>query len=97
MLAIKCIVAPILEYVGYHVYYGSHFGIFWLSCLFWLQFWSILAISIVSTNGWVTAGQQGINAQVPLGNLAVVHFRILFFNTLPRTDVQNKIIYKRSC
>jgi len=83
------ILAPILEYVGYQVYCGSNFGIFW-PCWFWLQFWNMLAIKsivapILEHFGYIYSCQPmggrhlAINLWVTLGNLAVVHFRIPFF------------------
>ncbi len=90
---VQIFLALILEYFG-HVDFCSDFGICWLSSLLWLQFWNILAI-FIDFNQWVgdnwTPGNQFTGE-----NLAVVHFRILFLNTFPRTDVQHKIIYKRS-
>jgi hypothetical protein len=86
------ILAPILKYVGYQVYCGSNFGICWLSSLFWLQFWNILAI-LIAFNQWVGDIWQSINGwHWKSGSSAL---QDTFFYTFHRTDVWHKLILKR--
>ncbi len=73
--------------------FGSDFGIFW-PCRFLLRFWNMLAIKsivapILEYFGHIYSFQPMGGDNWPPGNqftgenLAVVHFRIIFFKYLP--------------